>query len=75
MRLLFTRSTGLGNAVAEPGQILNIEDGQARIFIASGRAVPAPGEIAPDTPKAITTESFGLNPETSASQRKKGHQP
>lgn len=74
MRLLFLRATGLGSIAAEPGQIpdIDFEEGQARVLIARGRAIPAPGEVAPEPHAAITTESLGLNSETPAVQRKKG---
>ena len=58
MRLTFIRSTGLGALVAEVGTVHEVDDARARVFIAGGRAVPAPGEPEPVTPTAITTESI-----------------
>lgn len=47
MRLLFLRATGLGSEAAEVGSVHEVDAAKAREFVASGRAIPAPGDEAP----------------------------
>lgn len=49
MRLLFLRATGLGSEAAEVGSVHEVDAAKAREFVASGRAIPAPGDEAPIT--------------------------
>lgn len=55
MKLLFLRSTGLGDHSVDAGECEDIQDHLALEFIAEGRAVIAPDEPAPTPPVAVTT--------------------
>jgi hypothetical protein len=64
MRILFLIPVGLGDHVAEAEAIEDIPARLAQEFIYQGRAIPAPGEVAPDPPTALTTESLSPEPDT-----------
>lgn len=51
MRLRFLRATGLGNQVAQPGDIVQMDELRGREFLLTGRAVPAP-EVEPEAAQA-----------------------
>ena len=62
-KLLFNRATGLGFAVAQPGDILDVRDvSLAQELIIKGRAVPAPGEPEMEIPSAMTASSLSPEP-------------
>ena len=70
-RLLFNRATGLGDVVAQEGEIHSVDPAQAVQLIRSGRAVPAPGEPDLPPPTSITTGDLGLRPEAPPAPRRK----
>lgn len=68
-KLLFNRATGLGFAVAQPGDIVDVLDvSLAQELCIKGRAVPAPGEPELVIPSVLTADA--VNPE--AAPPKKG---
>lgn len=62
MLIHFLLSTGLGDHVGEVGAIEEVPERLAQEFIYQGRAILAPGVVAPEAPTAITTEDIELEP-------------
>lgn len=61
LRLLFHRSTGLGDQAVEAGETLELDETLAQKCITAGRATLAPGEPElPLPPPGLTTEAVGL---------------
>jgi hypothetical protein len=61
MRVVFLQSIGLGDHVAEVDDVEDLPERQAQEYIYQGRAVLAPGEVAPE-PRGLTTEAFTPDP-------------